>query len=555
MERTSMHKAVRHQKLLLGARLALGIDIGSSAVKWALLRRSRKGIELLHFGIQENDPGQGRPSPHVLAERLRKITSKKINASLGAQSRAVAVRYLELPDMSEREFEDAAVWEAKSQIFWDEEDSVIAALSHGRIVTDEGPKRVGVFVAAEKKRLAELEWFGKQAGLQLKGIYATAWPLGEALGTALGESHDLTSVLDIGANSAKLAVFDQRQVVFVRDLETPESGLFRDLVEFEGLSEKEAESVKRQVSLPLEWTDLGFLLNTEDPQAKTRADQLQTSLEVLANDIRQSFQFLATQTGRQPARLILTGGGALRPGLAEHLESQLDIPVMVGDALAGVQTAATLTDESQRVAPRLSVAIGLALGELEHAPWQKLNLIGRESKTGGRWSRHIAVAAVVISLLGIALPLGYFNAGFEEESPATSVVPQAQASDQIQTPPPAPTEPSAVQRRPRLSKVLTALAQGLPPDAQLLQISFKPDGAPAAAAVGAPAEPAGSGTDFDLILRGKARSTRSLHQLFAALRESSVFESIELLKVESTPTGQGIEFRMDAKVRFKAGDA
>jgi type IV pilus assembly protein PilM len=89
-----------------------------------------------------------------------------------------------------------------------------------------------------------------------------------------------------------------------------------------------------------------------------------SALRQVINEIRSSFAYL--NTGDRPAqvaRLALSGGGALLPGLVEMLGEQFGIPVAMADPtvrLRGPRRAKY--DDLEQFRSSAAVSIGLALG-------------------------------------------------------------------------------------------------------------------------------------------------------------------------------------------------
>ena len=91
-----------------------------------------------------------------------------------------------------------------------------------------------------------------------------------------------------------------------------------------------------------------------DTIGKTRA-ALETGASALLDELRLSLDFYGAQEAAVPVeRIVLCGPGSAIPGLAEHMEPVLGLPIAVGrpEALAGLDPAS---------AARLTLPFGLAL--------------------------------------------------------------------------------------------------------------------------------------------------------------------------------------------------
>jgi type IV pilus assembly protein PilM len=73
--------------------------------------------------------------------------------------------------------------------------------------------------------------------------------------------------------------------------------------------------------------------------------------------------FVNTRPTTPVGRLVLTGGGAQLPGLADALSEMTRLPVAVGDPFASVALSRRLDADALRLnRSALSAALGLALG-------------------------------------------------------------------------------------------------------------------------------------------------------------------------------------------------
>jgi len=69
--------------------------------------------------------------------------------------------------------------------------------------------------------------------------------------------------------------------------------------------------------------------------------------------------------GRQAEKIVLSGGSALLPNLANYLSKVLNIKVIIGDPWARISYPVDLAPLLNEIGPRMSVAVGLAMRELE----------------------------------------------------------------------------------------------------------------------------------------------------------------------------------------------
>jgi Tfp pilus assembly PilM family ATPase len=123
---------------------------------------------------------------------------------------------------------------------------------------------------------------------------------------------------------------------------------------------------------PAERPDEGMEGGPDEPamNEEERLVQVQRILEVtsetLADELRRSFDYYMSQESAEPiSTLMLSGGGSLLPNLHTHLSQMFHFEVKMGDPTIRISENRTdLTDEElHALAPRLAIAIGLALEE------------------------------------------------------------------------------------------------------------------------------------------------------------------------------------------------
>jgi type IV pilus assembly protein PilM len=108
-------------------------------------------------------------------------------------------------------------------------------------------------------------------------------------------------------------------------------------------------------------------VNEEDAE-RERIQTIQRALEItadsFADELRRTLEYYSSQEDSLPiGRLLLSGGGSLLPNLAAHLSSMFSFEVEIGDPLVRIaRNKSNLTDDDLKaLAPRLAIAIGLAL--------------------------------------------------------------------------------------------------------------------------------------------------------------------------------------------------
>jgi type IV pilus assembly protein PilM len=118
-----------------------------------------------------------------------------------------------------------------------------------------------------------------------------------------------------------------------------------------GVAPAEAEAIKCRFGLQ----------GDGDPAT---ADAAIDAVRPLVSELRSSFTYLASgERQKQVTRVSLCGGSALMPGLAEYLQTQLNLRVMYADSASRLRDTRKGRERGfDSFVPSAAVSIGLTLG-------------------------------------------------------------------------------------------------------------------------------------------------------------------------------------------------
>jgi len=162
---------------------------------------------------------------------------------------------------------------------------------------------------------------------------------------AAGPASGLTAVIDLGWDAATLAIVSGNTVIYTRKL--GEAGLARLLAAAVEAAGGEAEIVEREI-----W-GVGFSGPSQaDFENAEVLDVLESHVAGMLREISQAFGYAAHQYPELAlSRVILIGGGAAIPQIAQRFQSQLNVPVSVAAC------------PDQRTPASMISALGLALSQ------------------------------------------------------------------------------------------------------------------------------------------------------------------------------------------------
>jgi type IV pilus assembly protein PilM len=156
------------------------------------------------------------------------------------------------------------------------------------------------------------------------------------------------AVVDFGASSTTFSVLRNLKVVYTRDFAFGGQQLTEEIMRTYGLAMEEAGRAKKEGGLP----------------GNYQSEVLDPFIDDMTQQVSRSLQFyLASGSGReQPEKILVCGGCANIPGVAEVISSRVGISAEKGDPLGQMKLSSRAKAQAvQRDATALLTACGLAL--------------------------------------------------------------------------------------------------------------------------------------------------------------------------------------------------
>ncbi len=207
-------------------------------------------------------------------------------------------------------------------------------------------------------------------------------------------------LINIGARSTSL-LFIENERFFVRTIELGGSNLTRDLAGALDCSFAEAELAK-----------LDYSTKPDDAAHRTTlndcAGQFMERLRVEINRTVASFRLKGHEF--EPGRILLTGRGALLPGLDKFLTEKMQAPVEYFDPAVNLRFAPALyQDERSKLRTMLSEPVGLACGQRVPGA-AKINLLSPvlRAKLSFNQRKPYLIAAAAMMTVAAAFPAFHF---------------------------------------------------------------------------------------------------------------------------------------------------
>lgn len=358
---------------------AIGLDVGSSAVRAVQLEQTRGGrlrlarygeVTLPHGAVVAGDVVEPAAVVDALQELWGRARLRGRRVAVGIASQRVTVRQLELPELPDDELRDAVRLQAADHLPMPIEEALIDHVVIDRPGADGERRTVRLLlVAAEQEMVDRL--LTAVTGAKLRPVLVdldafalvrcladTGAGVGNAAATPGPEGGQVELIVDIGATVAKLVVHRGGGPLFVRMVGLGGHAATRDLQEALDLDWDEAESAKLAASAS--WA-AGVQPDPDDERVRV----LRSAAERIVAEVRRSLDYFQSQHAEAVVqRVLLSGGVSLTPTLADRLEAALEVPVEHRGPLRAVAAKRfrNQLDDLDRDAPFLAVAVGLAQG-------------------------------------------------------------------------------------------------------------------------------------------------------------------------------------------------
>lgn len=339
----------------------LGLDISSSSVKLVELGMSKEGRFILERCAMEPlergcvSDGNIEKFDEV-AEAVRRVIKKS-----GTRTRQVAMalppsvvisKKITLPaGLSEQELEVQVEAEANQYIpFSLDEVSLDFCVIGPSPAT---PADVEVLIAASRKeKVQDRQGLAEAAGLKpvILDIESFASRLAaDRLIEALpgGGPEAMVALFEVGTFTTSMQVVRNHDVLYDRDQAFGGAQLTQQIVRQYGFSLEEAESRKRNGDLPEDYADA----------------VLRPFVDNISHEIARALQFFFTSTPHNRVdHVLIAGGSAALPGLAEAVAASTSFNCSVADPFDRMQIADTVREKRlRREAPGYLTACGLAM--------------------------------------------------------------------------------------------------------------------------------------------------------------------------------------------------
>ncbi len=339
----------------------IGLDITTSSIKLLELATSGKTHQLECYAAEATPPNSINEKSIVDADAVGEVIRRAVkrsgsntqNVAIAISGDAAITKVIQMPaNLSENDLEGQVEIQADQYIPFPMEEVSFDFEVMGSSENDPEMNDV-LLVATRTENVEQRRAAVEAAGLTVKVIDVEAFALENAC-TLLSHQmpdggHDhLISIIDFGASNTTFSVLQDMRVIYTRDISFGGQQLTEEIMRSYGLSLEDAGRAKKEGGLPSNY----------------QPEVLDPFIDDMTQQVSRSMQFfLASAGGRdQPEQILVLGGCANIPGVADVISSKVGVPTEIGDPLGHMKVSSKAKAQGVHGdATALLTAFGLAL--------------------------------------------------------------------------------------------------------------------------------------------------------------------------------------------------
>ncbi len=335
----------------------LGIDIGQNSIKVVSIGSDAAGKFILNAIGETTTPrvesAEKNRQKYItsLSTAIKSLLSdlkiKEKKAVVDLPENEVISRLVRLPPLKDSEIMDALRFEAETFVPYPLDE---VSIDYEIIEKDESGRLTIFVIAARNELINEQVKLFKLLGMELVALESPSVALRRVIKNSVNTVERIM-VLDIGEKFSDIFSFNKGNVYFARSLPIGGESLTRSISLGLGLDMPSAEEYKK-----------AYGIKEDELEGKIRAVVLPV-FSSISDEVRKAMAlFTEDSGGKQVELLVLSGGGANVPGVAEELTKMLGIEVQVAQPFVNIDVSKINSQFNLNTEGcRFSLAVGLSL--------------------------------------------------------------------------------------------------------------------------------------------------------------------------------------------------
>lgn len=354
-------KAIFNPKL----RPLIGLDISSSSIKMVELVDAGKGQPRVERYAIESLPKDAVVDGNIANLEVVTETIERCWKRLGSSTKFVAMALPSAAVITKKITLPAGLRETDMEVQVESEANQYIPFALEEVNLDfqvigpssASPDDVDVLLAASRKeKVADRVEVAEQANLKpvVMDVESYATQAAYELIVAQlppGAQEQIITLADIGGSAIKFTMMKGDELLYSREQAFGGGQLTSEIMRAYGVSADEAETMKRSPAT----------------QENYETELLQPFLENLAQEVARAHQFFFTTTPHSEINhIILAGGSALVPGIAEVVARRTGVNTILANPFGGMAVSPRVrAKQLVSDAPSLLVACGLAMRKFD----------------------------------------------------------------------------------------------------------------------------------------------------------------------------------------------
>ncbi len=342
-------------------KVLIGLDITTSSIKLIELNQNGQEYRVESYAAEPTPPNAINEKAIVDAEAVGEVIRRAVKRS-GTKVRdvafaisgdAVITKVIQMPsNLTDSDLEGQVELQADQYIPFPIEEVSFDFEVIGESERDPDMQDI-LLVATRTENVDQRQVAVESAGMDASVVDVEAFAVENACQLLAHQRVDngegkFIAIMDFGASSTTFSVLKDLKVIYTRDFAFGGQQLTEEIMRTYGLSVEDAGRAKKEGGLPSNYQP-----EVLDPFIDDMSQQVSRSLQF----------FLASGSDReQPDQILVCGGCANIPGVADVISSRVGIPTEIGDPLGQMKLSTKAKAQGIRSdATALLTACGLAL--------------------------------------------------------------------------------------------------------------------------------------------------------------------------------------------------
>lgn len=320
-----MSSKKKKKSLFSSSGSGVGIDISDTTIEVVEVVARKGKVKVVSMGRESLPSGVVRNGRIKDKERLKGVVQgvmerakpKPIKARkvvFALPESQVYVHIFELQPHEKGERDALLLKEAQVSFPMKEED---LEFTHSVLHEEEDGSAEILLVGVSREVLTEWHLFFQEAGLDVEEFDLES--LATFRGLFLTRPESPVCVVDIGAVTSTIAIFNKEGLRFSYTVDAAGNTLTSELAAVLKISKREAEEKKISVGLS-DKNDRTFLI-------------LLNVLQPLLQAVKANVGFFRQRHGQEIESIVLVGGTSKLKGLVKYFREELDLPVLIGESV------------------------------------------------------------------------------------------------------------------------------------------------------------------------------------------------------------------------------